>query len=341
MSVSVDEITIAPELFQDKMTIIFGASQSGKSVVVVDILHSLRSWADQIVVISPTNAQNHTYTDIVPGPLIWAKLTSEFLNDFWERQEMMQATYSRANNLDILRGMFLRCAPSDKKAIDAHLAREKEAAIYTARRDGKLTQIKEIETHNRAFLLPFYKDTIIRNKSRLGALTDAEDFAVRYIDFNPRIVLVFDDCTADIKNMRKHKVIQELFYQGRHSAVTTIIAAHTEKALDPELRKNAFTVMWTEPASAVSYCAKEFKDDRDMSSAMRAAIHATFVPDRKYQKLALIRTERRFVRFTATFRLDQGFRFGSSVLWDFMEKITRGDHEVSDTNKFMSDFIGR
>lgn len=331
-----DELELTKDAFLDKMTVIFGATNTGKSVVTVDILHKLAMSADQIVVISPTNAQNRTYTGVVPAPLIWPKLTGELLDNLWERQEAMKAIYNRANNLDVLKTMFDRCAPRDRRIIEQHVTTERNTALERARRDSSSAEAEEIEKTYKEFLQTLFKDTIINNKHSLGALTAKEQFVLQYIDFNPRIVLVLDDCTAQLKALHKHKVIQELFYQGRHAGFTTIIAAHTEKSLDPEYRKNAFITMWTEPSSANSYMMKEFKDDKVMRTQMMQAIESTFVPHAKYQKLAFIRAERAFKRFTAVKRI--GFRFCSPLIWSFMDKITRSEDDISDRNKFISEF---
>lgn len=332
----IEEIELSGQLFRDKLTAIFGSTKSGKTIIVTDILGHLYNWADQIIVISPTNPQNKSYTGIVPHPLIHLQISDRLLNDLWERQEAMQAIYTRANNINVLRQLFNKCATSEIKR-DINKIFGKLGEIKASLR-GDEDEIKKVEEDWTKFIAAAYRDTISKYRGRLVDLSPDEQFVLKYIDFNPRIVLIFDDCTDDIKRFRRHKVIQKLFYQGRHTAFTTIIAAHSEKALDPELRKNVFTTILAEPQTANSYIDKEFKPDKELYLRAQYAIKVALNdPDRPYQKLMYIREERKFYRFTANKR--KGFRFCSPVVWSFCDRVARDASDLPQNNKFMQEFL--
>lgn len=331
----IEEIELSGQLFRDKLTLIFGTSGTGKTIVITDILGHLYNWADQIIVFSPTNPQNKSYTGIVPQPLIHLKITDRVLNDLWERQEAMQAIHTRASNVNILRQLFNKCASNDIKR-DINKIFQKLGEIKSSLQDED--EIKKVEEDWAKFIAAAYRETISKFRSRLTDLTPEEQFVLKYIDFNPRMVLIFDDCTDDLRRSRRHPVIQKLFYQGRHSAFTTIIAAHHEKSLDPELRKNAFTTIWTESQTAMSYMDKEFKSDKELYRRAQLAINiALNDPDRPHQKLMWVRTERKFYRFTAQKR--KGFRFCSPAVWSFCDRVGRADNDMPSNNKFMQEFL--
>jgi hypothetical protein len=165
-----------------------------------------------------------------------------------------------------------------------------------------------------------------------------EQFTLKFINFNPRLVLIFDDCTDLLKKAKSNSVIQKLFYQGRWSYITVIFACHTDKALDPELKKNAFVSIFTEASCAHAYFERKSNDlDRDAKDRARLAVKAAFTPMAKYQKLVYLRSEKKFYRYTATLR--KPFRFGSPYIWKYCEQVEAAAGSLSAGNKFINDFM--
>ena len=168
-------------------------------------------------------------------------------------------------------------------------------------------------------------------------LSDQEKFTMKYATLNPRLLLIFDDCTDQLKRMKKHPVIQKIFYQGRWNFITCLIACHTDKALDPELKKSAFVTMFTDEPSANAYFSRGSNDlTKEDQRKAQAALKAAFTPAERFQKLAYVRDEGVFKKFIAT-KYDD-FQFGSQHVWQYCETIKAEPGTAAVNNRFMHGF---
>ena len=129
---SLPELELNYTHFLDRSTLLYGESGTGKSFIMVDILYQLKPYVDQIIVISPTDRQNHTYDKgIVPLPCIHYTISPTLLTDIWERQSALAAVYTKANNPEVLRALFDKCR--DRSRADATIAKaHKRLREYTA-----------------------------------------------------------------------------------------------------------------------------------------------------------------------------------------------------------------
>ena len=345
---SIDELDFNYRLFLDKLTMLYGESDTGKSFVIVNMLRALKPHAEQIIAISPTDRQNHTYDKgIVPLPCIHYSITSKLLDTIWERQEALVNVYTRASRREVLESLYKRCVSrrdadnaisrvEDKLFAAVREIREATSDLAAAKKkcEGMVVDVK-------ALIAMIWRQAIERNREYLESidLPADEAFSLRYLKLNPRLVLIFDDCTDVLKKFKSHPVIQKLFYQGRHSMVTTIIACHTDKTIDAELRKNAFVSIFTASKSAHAFFTRTSNDFDKKTDQVEAeeARKIAFTPLLPYQKLAYVRAENRFYRFTA--KSYPGFRFGSDAVWEYCDRIKSGAGCISADNRFISGFM--
>lgn len=337
------ELDFNYKLFIDKTTILYGETKTGKSFIIVDILHYLKPHVEQIIVISPTDRQNNTYSKgIVPTPCIHYTMTGKLLDDIWERQNALSAVYKKASNPKVLKMLFDRVHNTDaKNAIERIKQQRKihEDEIHADDAAAK-SKIADMENECNELVLLIYKHYINENRDRLSKLSLSADeaFTLKYLNLNPRMVLIFDDCTDLLKKFKSHPVMQKLFYQGRWAFITAMIACHTDKALDAELKKNAYVNIYTEDSCAHAYFVRPSSDlDRDAKTRAAAACKCTFSPILPHQKLAWIREEKKFYKLTASPR--ENFRFGSPVIWEYCKQIQADAGTISANNKFLQDFI--
>ena len=161
---------------------------------------------------------------------------------------------------------------------------------------------------------------------------------MKFLDFNPKLVLVLDDCTDLLTKFKAHPVVQKLFYQGRWAFVTAIIACHTDKAFTPETKKNAFVSIFTEESCALAYFNRGTTDlGKEAKARATAACKQAFTPMLPYQKLAWVREEKKFYRFVAT--KHEPFCFGSDCFIEYCERIAIEKGAMPANNKFVGDFI--
>jgi hypothetical protein len=344
------ELDFDYRLFLDRSTLLFGETGTGKSTIMIDILYQLQPYVDQIVVISPMDRQNHTYDKgIVPLPCIHYTITAKLLDDIWERQNALSAVYTKANKSETLQSLFNKI-PGNQRAraiIDSVYQKlqsykdelagpSAEPAIEASASRAK---VAEMEADCKKLIDMIWHNSINCNRGYLQRVAHSKDeqFALKYLNLNPRLVLVLDDCTDLLAKFKRHPVMQKLFYQGRWAYITTIIACHTDKALDPELKKNVFVSIFTEETCAHAYFERKSNDlDKEAKARALAACKMAFTPLARHQKLAWVRDEKKFYRLTATTR--PNFRFGSQYIWEYCDRIKADIESATVDNKFIWDF---
>ncbi len=338
-----EEFPITYEKFLDRLTCIYGGSSSGKSVIIRNILKELQQHADEIIVICPSDPVNETYSKngLVKKPLIHYKLTAKLVETIWARQEMKAAVYARANNMAVLESLFMKLNMPEVQKILNKAKMIKKATIDQIQEQyldkAKVEKEKEIidEKFTNFFKLIYHKH-ISENKEKLSdvqSLTADEKFSVKYIDFNPRLVLVLDDCTSDFteKEIKRCAAFKELFFRGRHAKITTLIACHDDKNLESDLRKNAFCNVFTTPQAAFVYF-KRGANGFDTQSTTKA-INFSRMAFIGHQKLVFVRDQYKFYKMTA--KLVEGFEFGSVMVNEFCRLITvEGSAKMDRSNEF-------
>lgn len=333
--------------FLEKNTLLLGETGTGKTTIIFDILHTISPYVDQILVFAPTDPVNKSYSSgTVPLPLIHYNITQKILDDIWQRQEAQAFMYEVANNPEIINALFARC---EVRPQVEQLIKDSQRAFEIRRHECQkmynptmaAEKIKADAEKVNKFTLDARKIAIRRCSKQLLArsdLTKDERLAVTYIDLNPNMVIIFDDCTDQLKKFKTHPVIQKMFYQGRHSHITGIVACHTDKTLDPELKKNAHVTMFTGAGCAQAYFKRDstaLEKDQKMVSA--DAVRGAFTPAAPHQKLAWVRNEAMYYRVTA--RVHPGFRFGSKHLWEYCNQIRVQGATISPNNRFASAYM--
>lgn len=332
--------------FLDKTTVLYGETGTGKSFIITDILFQLQPYVDQAVVISPMDRSNHTYDrGLIPLPCIHYTISAKLLDDIWERQNALSSVYAKANDPKILEDLFNKIsnnAPA-RNVIDSirdKLSKYKHE-LEKESIDPSTIKIKIIEMNKEYTKLinMIWVNNINENRAHLQKLKLSKDeqYSLKYLNLNPRIVLIFDDCTDLFKKFKSHSVVQKLFYQGRWAYITVIIACHTDIALDPALKKNTYVSIYTERNCADAYFTRPSHNfDRETRQVASSACKIAFTPLAKHQKLAWVREERKFFKLTASDH--SNFRFGSPYIWDYCDKIKTESGTMTSNNKFITDF---
>lgn len=345
------ELDFSWQTFLDKTTVLYGESKTGKSTVIVDILYQLKPFVEQIIVISPTDRINHTYSGktikdrVVPLPCIHYSISDKLLKDIWERQEALVAVYTKANDPDIIAGLFNRLQLIDVNRnladVDARRrAREAEIRSQYTDEDTIKGKIEEMEVDFNKLVNMIHKHYINENRAKLSKmnLTKDEQFTLKFLNLNPRMVLIFDDCTDELGKFKNHPVMQKIAFQGRWNYITTLVACHTDKKLDTSFKSNAFNSIFTEESCANVYFGRgSLGVDKEGKDRAKVACKAAFSPTAKFQKLIWVREDKKFYRFTATKR--PGFTFGSPVIWDMCRQISAEGQVISSDNRFVNGFI--
>jgi energy-coupling factor transporter ATP-binding protein EcfA2 len=237
--------------FLDRSSIIYGASGSGKSTAIRHLMYLLRGYCGAIIVFSASDKDNGMYSKkLVPPQLVYDHITPDVLVAISERQTRSRKIYDQARTLSVLESLFDRFATETDHDLMNKLSR-----IYD--------DVNQIDDTERANLIEIYTEkrrdimiNVIRSiRERADNLSTEEQFTMRWINFNPRIMIIFDDCTSDFKAIRGDQSILEQIFRGRHFLCTSIIALHGPAAAMPMMRLNAYNSIFTDPGSARSFAS--------------------------------------------------------------------------------------
>jgi hypothetical protein len=294
-----------PKYFHRKITALYGETESGKSTIIQNIMYILRKIIPNVIIFSPTNVSNNLYTEKVNKPGIFPKLSMEILEEINERQKDAVKIYDMANNMDIMKSVFLKIADDRTLAIvnsvnrDAARHIELAANRYTDPGMRKSEEMK-IKTMRDNALRKTYKLCIEANQRTLlkdPTLTEDQYIAVYYYAFVPDLLLIFDDCASFFVDHKNEPLIKDMFYQGRHDALTSVFSFQGDKNLPPDLRRAAHTSIFTTQACANAYvgCAGNgITGDKTLRRRWEKAASRIFRPDGDmptYRKLVYMRNE--------------------------------------------------
>jgi hypothetical protein len=318
--------------YLNKSTILFGASNSGKSTILIEILFLLKEHVPIIFVFAPTAESNNAFDGIVPNPLIYKTVEIDILKDIYERQQAATKIYNSVNKLTSLRVLFERIAShthiETAKMVYANarnLINKKTEESNTGHIEKKMS-ILNLKSMRDEYLIKLYKSVIRLNKKRLlnMDITDKDRYIIKYLDFNPNCVVVFDDCGAILKKFQKEEVVKKIIFQGRHSHINLILTLQDDINLDSAIKKNAFVNIFTTGRCASAYFERGSnnfnKKEKDRASRI---INYVFSASKKdYKKIVYLRDDVDPFRYTIA-ELHNNFKFGCESIWKLCQKIDR------------------
>ena len=361
----VPRLNVTPAMFIDRTIAIYGPSGTGKTVITKHIMQVVQGHIEQVIVVAPSEPSNRSYAGFVDPPFIHYRMfladpanpkkddgargALRFLEAIWKRQEMMAAIYTRANNPDVLaalygklprearqRGLAIVEQLNEKRVRVAECVRKQHAAEPSRCED----KLKDVNAKFKKMLVLVYKKFIGPGYEALWArddITEDERYSLAYLTFNPRLLLIFDDCAAQLKPFFTKDIFRMLFYQNRHSFITVILSCQDDTDLPANLRKNAFISFFTEPV----VCSSNFERASNKFSKPARAYVADIAPDvfRGNRKMAYIREDdqrQHFYHFECPY--PKPFRFGSEALHELTENVQSTGVSMDSTNPFFSSF---
>lgn len=345
------------DLFLNRLTICYGASGTGKSVLVLHLLHLLRKSIPIAIVANPTNRVNQTYSGIFPDATIYDRVTKDLLKNIYDRQDAVSDMYQKVNNIKILKSIFMKCANQEEQNMlskySKTFVKTKEkiegSSEHIAIKRSKITKLEQ--THEKV-VLHHLRLTIAENKLRLissGILDNKEESYVNNLNINPNLLILFDDCGDHIKEWQKFEEVQTLFFNARHYNITTIITLQDDKLLNSELRKNTHINFFTSSNSAIAYFnrpANNFssKDKKVMGHIVdeifKEDSNSKYTNHKKlcYFSSAITGQKKKTQYIIAN--LHNKFKFGSEQYWELSTAVEKKNDEKSNTNnKFSRLFI--
>jgi len=327
-------------IFKDKLTILFGPSESGKSTILDEILFYLKEDIPIAMAIVPTDAVNGGLSKRLGKPIVHTDFNKMLMENLFNRQGKVMQIYNKVNNINVQRKLFNKFATSRERKYEQYVLQEYKYAVQkinaaSYEKSFKVRTKRSLEYHKDERLSLLYTTTIRIKRNRYAEnmemlkLSKEDAMIMKFLDFNPRILLVLDDCAAGIKKWSKDEKIRKVFFEGRHFKITSIYTFQDDKTLDSELRKQAFVNVFTTPQVANAYFERKANSfTKEQRLRARAAINVVFDKDIPYRKLVYIRKEDAFYHNQSEMYGDKEFVFGCKAYWEFINRVSNQEENV-------------
>jgi hypothetical protein len=346
INVRIKTVPREPSQFLLKNIVMYGANKSGKTTLLLDIMSQIRPYIPNVVAFAPTADSNNSLKGVVPDILINRRVELSKIKEVYSRQKDAAIAYNNANDPEVLQSLFKRVAGTSQIAAEKKIYelqqlmddKLKKSSINAIEQSKQVSKITDMSV---AFRISLYKSVIRSTAAVLVKmnLTSVERQAIKFRDFNPHMLMIFDDCASIFtKKFQNDPMIKDLFYMYRHSFITIVFTFQDDLGLESFLRKNASLSFFTTQQCGNAYFERgsnSFSRDVKNDASEKAAIifdknqHA--VPE--FSKLLYIRDDIFPIRYY-TAQMHEKFRFGSKALWTYCEKIDqirRADQSISST----------
>lgn len=321
------------DYFLNRSVMLYGASNSGKSTIIRDILYMLKDHIPNVCVICPTNNLNGSYNGLIPKPLIHTEVKESLLDDILKRQEVNVKIYNLINSLDKLEFLYKNLYKKDNLKLQKII--QSYEIIKSKSQNLDSNKKFELESAHKKVLKKFYKKEIHRNIKYLDKieLSKNDKMLMKHVYINPNFLVIIDDAAVNANTWCKYNSVKELFFNGRHHRVTFMIAFQDDKLLESSLRKNAFINIFTTDKvcnafferSANNFTRAEKNKMNDLSSAIFKEKKAD--EKKNYKKLVYLR-ECTPTTYYMIAEMVEDFNFGSEHLINYCNKIKKDEKEI-------------
>jgi len=341
--------------FLRKLTLLFGASGTGKSTILEDILDLCKNHIPCAFAIAPTNSSNNMYTGKLPERAIKdgadPKKTVAWLESVIVRQKHVAELYNHCNDIQNLKPLFDMISNENERLVEATINKGARKRLHHLNSDGsvnmakKKTQRRKIANTQKKTLIKLYKTAINVNRSALGAkhLSAPQKVTLQFLNIIPDLLLIFDDCASQFKVWSKlSTVIKDLFYAGRNYFITTIITTQDDKEIDSSLRKNSMVSIFTTDQIAISnFTRKSNGYPKFIADKSKMCIERVFKRDddgeEHYRKLVYINNLSDPFRYYLA-DLHDDFQVGCKSFWALNSKMSKGKKQGIESNPFFQRF---
>jgi hypothetical protein len=339
--------------YLNRTTIIYGRTQSGKSTIIDEIMYIIKDFISVPFIIcqSSITITSSPYYGKIPNNCIKTGVTKEWMEEFVEKQKGRAAIFKTANDMAVLRSVFNRVKNQQASIMERRINDVSESHVNNinnntrfdfAQKRDRLLEILKLKNEE---LINLYKNTIRRSKAALedsNGLSTDELCCVNYLDFNPNVLIVFDDCASAFKKwVKESPAIKEMFYNGRHAFITQIIACQDDKEMDSELRKNALVSIFTTNQAATANFERASNsyskpEKQRANMCIKRIFNDSSNSGRNYKKLIYLQnSDGDPFRYTIADIYDN-FRIGGNAIWELDGKIDATKKNLDSSSTFFN-----
>lgn len=333
----IEKLDFKVDYFKNRTILLLGASNSGKSRIIIDIMHLLKEEVPICYIFSPTNKVNGTFSGIIPESLIADDVNLECIENIFANQEERIKIYKLCNDKNILIDIAYKLEPSITSMIELINNKYIQNRVYL-QKNKDVGKIEKLDDAYNSQIVQVLKNHIKKHhiSANFNKLNEQENNIARLLDINVNVLLVFDDVGSNSKTWGKSEVIKKIFFESRHYNITTMIAMQSDKELIPAIRKNAFIVFFTNPQCLQGFyesTSNNFtKEQKKEASLICKEIFKKVDNKDTYKKACYIRLDDKLTHYKA--RLHDKFVYNSELFEKFPSE-TSSDVLSSLTNDFI------
>jgi len=339
--------------YLNRITVLYGAAMSGKTTLMFDILHILQRKIAIPIVFCPTTESdsNTTYRSSFPQSLIFQEVDLDKIEQIYNTQKIKAKKYKIANQLNVLRKLFDHVSTEHDQRMSSRIMSSYKKImnkIDASNHDiaTKKALTRQAKSKCDDSLRVQWKDCVRKNRHKFNGIKmrEIEEIGLKYMDFNPHLLLIFDDCAAQAKAWSKSPIMKELFFNGRHTYITQIYTMQNDKSIPPFLRQNAHNSIFTDESSANAFfktSSNGFSKDKQ-KFVERIVTHIFTIRNGLDTFTKLIHGSNWHQPFTVIIA-DQyeNNRMGSSFIWEYDKKLPRKNqmmHDLANDKSYMESF---
>lgn len=241
-----DEIV---DMFMNKLCCIYGLTGSGKSFGAKTIFDCLAEVIPRFLIYSKTENVNGDYGKIAPSPCVSSMFSVDKLKMDLEHQDGIMNIWKVSNTEEKLAALAkYLCDKKSKRRMD-NIINELNEKTHSAEENLK-KQIKVAK--NRV-----YKEFIWENFDK-KPLNEDQKLLIKFMDVNPCFCQIIDDFASELhdainsKNKGK-EFFESLAFNIRHYYMTSIFMLQDINCLNPKMRRNSQTTVFTSATEARKY----------------------------------------------------------------------------------------
>tara|TARA_R110002033_G_scaffold55527_3_gene104441 strand:+ start:351 stop:1406 length:1056 start_codon:yes stop_codon:yes gene_type:complete len=321
-------------MYIDKMTTIYGKSNSGKSFLIKEIIKILSPYIPNILVFGSMNIADD-YSLYVPENAIIHDLTVDGFKAILARQEQVALLYKEGRNVKKLLKMFDKVATSDEKQtlakisykFDKEIGNIKRLRCEYARKAGKINKLNDIKEKAHR---EYYQKILKRHKND-SRFNTHEKAVIQYFDVNPRMLIVMDDCAPILDPLKKDMSLIKAAFQGRHSFITSVFAMQNTTMMPAPLRQNSMLLLFTTSAAVNNFFDNNAAGQKHNHKVARQYADAIFgANENHHKKMAFIPDQNQFYYTLAN--VYPPFEFGSRSFRRLMDNLP--DQRIKISSKY-------
>ena len=178
------------------------------------------------------------------------------------------------------------------------------------------------------------------------SLSQDEQYSLKYLDFNPRVCLIFEDCGAQISSWGNNDVVQNFFFYGRWFHITVLYTFHDDTLLAAPLRKNAHICVFTNSESAYAFFGRGTNGISGPAKKVASrVIDKIFDPPGppNFKKLVYLRGDNKpWCYAIADLHEQKSYQFGSPSYKAFADRTPLQENGgIDNNNPFLTTFRDR